>query len=83
MNCFIIFLWAEREFTGERLMVAGYSNDVACYIPNARILREGGYEAVDSMIYYGKPGPYADDVEDRIFASIGRVMKRVGVKGVR
>ncbi len=75
-------LRAKREYPGP-LIVAGYSNDVLSYIPSRRVLKEGGYEAVDSMIYYGKPGPYADDVEDRIFASIGRVMKRVGVKGVR
>ena len=30
------------------------------------------------MIYYGQAGPFADDVEDRIFAAIHRVMKDVG-----
>src|SRR3954466_2853824 len=68
----------KREFPGEPLIVAGYSNDVMCYIPSKRILGEGGYEAVDSMIYYGQAGPFADDVEERIFASIHRVMKDVG-----
>jgi len=70
-------LWAEREFTGERLMVAGYSNDVACYIPNARILREGGYEAVDSMIYYGQPGPFTEEIEPRIQDTMKQVLVRV------
>lgn len=28
---------------------AAYSNDVMSYIPSARVLHEGGYEAVDSM----------------------------------
>lgn len=69
-------LRAKREFPDDHLIVAGYSNDVMCYIPTKQILGEGGYEAVDSMIYYGQPGPLADDVEDRIFASIHRVMKR-------
>jgi neutral ceramidase len=73
-------LRAKREFSGQNLIVAGYSNDVMCYIPSKRVLNEGGYEAVDSMIYYGQPGPFAQDVEDRIFASIHRVMRRVGVK---
>jgi hypothetical protein len=67
-----------REYPGEPLVVAGYSNDVMCYIPSARVLREGGYEANDSMIYYGQPGPFADDVEERVFAGIRRVMKDVG-----
>ena len=52
--------------------------DVPCYIPSLRVLREGGYEAVDSMIYYGQPGPFAEDVEESVFAAVGRVMKRVG-----
>jgi hypothetical protein len=67
-----------REYPGEPLVVAGYSNDVMCYIPSARVLQEGGYEANDSMIYYGQPGPFADDVEERVFAGIRRVMKDVG-----
>ncbi len=72
-------LRAKREYGSGKLIVAGYSNDVLSYIPSRRVLKEGGYEAVDSMTYYGQPGPYADDVEDRIFAGIDQVMKRVGV----
>lgn len=63
-----------------RLVVAGYSNDVACYIPTARILSEGGYEAVTSMVYYGMPAPFLPEVEDRIHASIRQVLRRVGVR---
>lgn len=75
-------LRAKREYKGP-LVVAGYSNDVLCYIPSKRVLKEGGYEAVDSMIYYGQPGPFAEDVEDRVFSAIARVMKRVGAKPAR
>jgi hypothetical protein len=71
-------LRARREFSGEPLITAGYSNDVMCYIPSARVLREGGYEAVDSMFYYSQPGPFAGDVEEKVFAAIRQVMKRVG-----
>ena len=60
------------------IMVAAYSNDVMSYIPSQRVLQEGGYEADSSMIYYGLPGPYAEDVEDRIFTTIRQVLKRVG-----
>ncbi len=73
-------LRAKREFPAERLVVAGYSNDVMCYIPSLRVLREGGYEANDSMIYYGQPGPFAEDVEETVFATIRRVLRRVGAK---
>jgi neutral ceramidase len=71
-------LRVKREHPGEPIVVVGYSNGVMSYIPSRRVLREGGYEANDSMIYYGLAGPYADDVEDRIFAAIGRVLKQVG-----
>lgn len=73
-------LRAKREFPKERLVVAGYSNDVMCYIPSLRVLKEGGYEADSSMIYYGMPGPFSEDVEDSIFSSIRAVLKRVGAK---
>jgi neutral ceramidase len=71
-------LRAHREYSGEPLITAGYSNDVMCYIPSARVLREGGYEAVDSMFYYAQPGPFAEDVEERVFAGVRQVMKSVG-----
>ena len=70
-------LRAKKEYAGRNLIVAGYSNDVMCYIPSLRVLKEGGYEANDSMIYYGQPGPFADDVEERVFDAIHRVMTRV------
>lgn len=66
-----------REFPRPGLVVAGYCNDVACYIPSQRVLREGGYEAVDSMIYYGQPGPFAEDVEERVFSAVREVLGRV------
>ena len=71
-------LRAKREYPGEPLMVAGYSNAVMGYIPSERILREGGYEAVDNLIYYGQPGPFAPGVEARVFDAIHQAMKKVG-----
>ena len=70
----------KKEFPGEHIVVAGYSNDVMCYIPSLRILREGGYEAVDSMIYYGQPGPFDEHIEETVMAGVYDVMKRVGRK---
>ncbi|MBZ5859348.1 neutral/alkaline non-lysosomal ceramidase N-terminal domain-containing protein [Flavihumibacter profundi] len=71
-------LQTKAKFSRENLFVAGYCNKVDCYIPNKRILKEGGYEPEDSMIYYGFPGPFADDVEARITIAIEQVMKQVG-----
>ena len=70
----------KREFPKENLIVAGYSNDVMCYIPSLRVLKEGGYESVDSMIYYGQPGPLAESVEQTVIAACRRVLKCTGAK---
>jgi hypothetical protein len=51
-----------------------------CYIPSVRVLKEGGYEADESMIYYGQPGPFDENVEEVIFGGVRSVMKRVGRK---
>jgi neutral ceramidase len=71
-------LRAKTEYPGEALIVAAYSNSVMCYIPTERILREGGYEAVDNLVYYGQPGPFAPGVEARVFDAIRAAMKKVG-----
>jgi hypothetical protein len=68
-------LRAKRELNIENLIVIGYANGIAAYIPSLRVLREGGYEAGDSRIYFGLPTPFAEDVEERIFAAIERVTK--------
>ena len=67
----------KKEYGSKGIIAAGYSNDVMSYIPSLRVLKEGGYEADTSMIYYGQPGPYDEQVEERIFTTIHRVMKRV------
>jgi neutral/alkaline ceramidase-like enzyme len=68
------------EFPKERLIVAAYSNDVMAYIPTAAMLKEGGYEPVTSMRYYGFSSPFASDVEERVMSSVREVLRRVGVR---
>ena len=71
-------LRTKKTFPGENVFVAGYSHEVMCYIPSLRVLHEGGYEADENMIYYGFPGPFADNVEEKVFGAIRTVMKNVG-----
>ena len=71
---------AKKTFPRENLFVAGYCNEVQCYIPSKRIIKEGGYEPESSMIYYGFPGPFTDDVEDKIMVAVAQVLKRTGAK---
>jgi len=70
----------KRELGSKGLWVVGYSNEVFAYIPTARILKEGGYEAVDSMIYYDLPGPFAPEVEERIIKKAHELVRRSGRK---
>lgn len=69
----------KREYPGADVIVAGYSNGVMSYIPSLRVLREGGYEADYSMIYYGRPGPYTESIEEDVFRAMQRVLVKVGV----
>ena len=50
--------------------VAGYANDTMAYIPSLRVLKEGGYEGASSMLYYGRPSPWVDTIEEQIVGTV-------------
>jgi hypothetical protein len=54
----------KRMFAADHPWTIGYAYEVPCYIPTIRILKEGGYEAQSSLIYYGLYGPFKGRVED-------------------
>lgn len=58
----------------DRLWVTAYANDVPCYIPSSRILREGGYEGGAAMPYYDRPTRLAPDTEERILSEVGKLL---------
>jgi neutral ceramidase len=64
-----------REYPHRRIWSAGYSNDVFGYLPSRRVREEGGYEGADAMIYYGRPGPFTADVEERIISEVRRLAR--------
>jgi hypothetical protein len=70
----------KEMYARENMFIAGYCNEVQCYIPSKRILKEGGYEPESSMIYYGYPGPFADNIEEKILGSVQKVMKHSGAR---
>ena len=63
----------KKEFDPGRLWVTAYANDVPCYIPSERILREGGYEGGGAMVYYGQPTRLRPGVEQIIVDSVRRI----------
>src|SRR4029078_11552942 len=66
----------KKEFDSARLWVTAYANDVPCYIPSERILKEGGYEGGGAMIYYDKPTRLARGVENLIVNSVHDIVPK-------
>jgi neutral ceramidase len=60
----------------DRLWITAYANDVPCYIPSKRILREGGYEADQSMLFYGRPTRLAPETEDIILQTVAELLPK-------
>ena len=69
-------LGLKRMFDQERLWVTAYANYVPCYIPSARVLQEGGYEAESSMWYYDQPGKLSPKVEEMIMSTVRGLLPR-------
>ena len=64
-----------RELDWKRLWISAWSNDMPGYIPSKRVLKEGGYEAEFSQVYYGLPGPYLPEVEDTVVSAVTDLLK--------
>src|SRR5690606_21074022 len=65
----------QKELKAPVVWVAGYSNDVFGYVPSLRVLQEGGYEAGGAMLWGPLPGPFAEDVEQRIIDKVHALAK--------
>ncbi|MCZ6675647.1 MAG: neutral/alkaline non-lysosomal ceramidase N-terminal domain-containing protein [Candidatus Poribacteria bacterium] len=64
----------KKECDPTRLWVNAYCNDVPCYIPSRRILKEGGYEGEGAMIYYDRPTRFAPAVEEMIISTVHQLL---------
>jgi len=54
----------KRQLANDHPWTIGYAYEVPCYIPTARLIKEGGYETESSLIYYGFYGPFRTSIED-------------------
>jgi len=66
---------------GSGTWVAGYTDSVFGYVPSLRVLREGGYEGGDAMLYFGRPGPFADTVESTVLNGVDALMAGTRPRG--
>jgi len=71
-----------ERYDPDRMWISAYANDVPCYIPSQRILKEGGYEAQFSMIYYDKPASFAPEVETTLLAAVEKVIPKSFAKPI-
>jgi hypothetical protein len=70
---------AIRRKYGGGTWVAAYTDSVFGYVPSVRVLREGGYEGGDAMMYFGRPGPFADTVETTVLGGVDALMAAAGI----
>jgi neutral ceramidase len=70
----------KRLFASDHPWLIGYAYEVPCYIPSMRILKEGGYEAQSSLIYYGYYGPFRGRIEELL---VKRMTELVGATRAR
>ena len=66
----------KQEFDADRLWINAYANDVPCYIPSRRILKEGGYEAETSLWYYDRPARLDPAVEDLVVGGVRELVPK-------
>lgn len=67
----------KKEF-GPGTWVCGYADDMISYIPSRRVWEEGGYEGGSFLYEYGRPAfRWAGDIEDRIAASVRKLVAQV------
>ena len=55
----------------------GYAYEVPCYIPSARLIKEGGYETESSLIYYGFYGPLRGGIEMQLLNRFEAMVSQV------
>lgn len=61
-----------KQQHGDRVWITAYANDVPCYIPSERVLKEGGYEGRNAMVWYDLPGAFALGLEKKIRDEVDR-----------
>ena len=59
-----------KAHSGGRVLPMGYSNGMIGYVPTARQVAEGGYEAAGSCPYFGLPAPFAPALEERVYQAM-------------
>jgi len=65
------------------IWIAGYSNDVMCYIPSKRVVEEGGYEGKTSMRYVRSsinPTTWSTAIEETLVKKVHQLNDQLTIK---
>lgn len=73
----------KAQYGWDTTWVAGFCNDILAYIPSVRVLKEGGYEGGEAMIYFGRPAPFTEAVEETIVEKTAELVKRTAATPAR
>jgi len=63
-----------KEHSAGKVLPLGYSNGMLGYIPTAKQLGEGGYEADESHVFFQLPARFAPSLEDTILQKIRELL---------
>jgi hypothetical protein len=61
----------------EQAMIVGYANSTGSYIPDRRIVREGGYEGLTSQRAYFLPAPFTENIDAEVKQIVTRALGAV------
>lgn len=68
----------KRGFTDGVTLPCGYTNGRIGYIPDSNVLREGGYEATETVFFtMGMPAPWREDIDDTLLGAFGELEKNL------
>lgn len=64
-----------KSYSRGYILPMGYTNGIIGYVPTASQIQEGGYEVVDSFMYFGLPSPFSEKIEAIILHTLDYVRK--------
>ena len=68
----------KRNFNENTTLPCGYTNGRIGYIPDSEVLREGGYEATETVLFTnGMPAPWREDIDDTILGAFEYLRKNI------
>ena len=69
--------FASQARLDERSWLVGYAKGTSSYIPDKRIVREGGYEGLTSQHAYFLPAPFTENIDSEIKQIVTRAINAV------